>query len=57
VAPDGAARLLIDREQVATLAPTVTIEPDARWYVVILGRAADTHLYVRNLVLWEGMRY
>lgn len=49
MAPDGEARLLLEGHEVA--------DPDFRWVINIHGRAADTQLFVRDLVLWEGMRY
>lgn len=57
LAPDGRARLFVDRQQVAELPLPVTMRLSDRWHVYFVGRAADTHLMIRNLVLWEGMRY
>jgi hypothetical protein len=57
VAPDGQVRLLLNGEE-ATQGPVpLAMHPDFRWRVELLGRAADTRLLVRDLVLWEGMRY
>lgn len=57
LAPDGNARLLIDRKEVARLPLPVRMGNGTRWVVQINGRAADTRLLIRDLVLWEGMRY
>lgn len=57
LAPDGQARLLLNGEEAARLPVPAAMEPGARWYVDLMGRAADTQLLVRDLVLWEGMRY
>lgn len=57
LAPDGRARLFIDRKHVADVPERVAMHPSDRWHVVVIDRAADTHLMIRDLVLWEGMRY
>lgn len=57
LAPDGNATLLLDRQEAAHLSYPLYNGPGLRWRVNIIGRAADTQLLVRNLVLWEGMRY
>jgi hypothetical protein len=57
VAPDGHARLLINREEVAQLPYLLRLDPRARWHAKVYGRSVDTQLLVRNLVLWDGMRY
>jgi hypothetical protein len=57
LAPDGAARLLIDREERGS-APSITVNgPDLHWHIVLFSRAVDTQLLLRDLVLWEGIRY
>ena len=57
LAPDGNARLLIDNQEVDRLPAPVRMDPSLRWAVLIQGRAADTQLLVRDLLLWQGMRY
>lgn len=57
LAPDGNGRLLLNQREVARLPFPVHKAADQRWYVLLNGRAADTQLLIRDLVLWEGMRY
>ncbi|HSW28110.1 MAG TPA: helix-turn-helix domain-containing protein [Longimicrobiales bacterium] len=57
LAPDGNARLLLNQQEVARIPWPVHNSRDVRWYVQLIGAAADTELLVRDLVLWEGMRY
>jgi hypothetical protein len=33
------------------------IDPEERFRIVISGSAVDTEFYVRNVSLWEGVRY
>ncbi len=57
VAPDGEARLLVDREEIARTPYPLRFDPAFRWCVTVWGRSVDTNLQIRNLVLWDGMRY
>jgi hypothetical protein len=57
LAADGTARLLINQNEVARLQWPVYNGPEVQWHVEIGGRAADTRLFIRDLVLWEGVRY
>jgi hypothetical protein len=57
LAPDGAVRLLIDREEVGSVPAVTANGPALRWHVMIHTRAVDTQLLLRDLVLWEGIRY
>jgi DNA-binding SARP family transcriptional activator len=57
LAPDGNARLLLNQQEVARLPWPAQNGSDVRWFVQIQGAAVDTQLLIRDLVLWEGMRY
>jgi DNA-binding SARP family transcriptional activator len=57
LAPDGNGRLLLNQREVARLPFPIHKAADQRWYVLLHGRAADTQLFIRDLVLWEGTRY
>lgn len=54
---DGHPFLFLNREFVSALPVPVDNAPDAEWRILLLGRAVDTDLLVRNLALWPGMRY
>jgi len=55
--PDGHATVHVDRTPVADLVVPGTNGPHLRWYVRIFGHSVDTRLLIRDLLLWEGMRY
>jgi hypothetical protein len=57
LASDGNARLLLNQQEVARLPWPVYNTAGVRWFVQIDGAAVDTQLLIRDLVLWEGMRY
>jgi DNA-binding SARP family transcriptional activator len=57
LAPDGRATLFIDRKHIADLPLPLSMHPGDRWHVLIVDRAADTRAMIRNLLLWQGMRY
>jgi len=57
VRPDGSTQLYVNRRLVATSRLRMDLNPDQRFRVALLGAAVDTELYVRNVSLWEGVRY
>lgn len=53
----GAVEVFVDRQPV--LEPDIRLPTEAveSWHVVVGGAAVDTELFVRNLVVWESLRY
>lgn len=56
IRPDGRISLFLNREYVVDFVQRLDLGPDP-WRIAILGRAVETDLYVRNLVLWNELRY
>ena len=57
VRPDGYLQLFVNHQLVATSALRVDLQPDQRFRISLTGAAVGTELLVRNLSLWEGVRY
>lgn len=54
---DGELRVFVDRQAVGTSPILLRNDPDTRWRVGIFGAAVETEAYIRNLAVWEGVRY
>jgi DNA-binding SARP family transcriptional activator/KaiC/GvpD/RAD55 family RecA-like ATPase len=57
VRPDGVTQIYVNRELVLTSRLRVDLDPEERYRIVLVGAAVDTELHVRNVSLWEGVRY
>ncbi len=53
----GAVEVFVDRESVLETDLRLPIDTAEAWYVDLAGAAVNTDLLVRNLVVWEGLRY
>lgn len=57
VRPDGVVSVVANRQFVRQVGLRVGVDTDALWRVRLYGASVDTHLYVRNLTVWRGLRY
>jgi DNA-binding SARP family transcriptional activator len=54
---DGHLSAYLNRELVGSAPVRVQNGPDTRWRVLLLGSSWETEVLVRNLTVWEGLRY
>lgn len=54
---DGIVSLFINDHFVASHPKPVNNAPGSKWRILILDRAADTHVYLRDVALWDEARY
>lgn len=57
VRADGETSVVVDRQVVLVTRDAFPIRADLDWRVGIHGHAVDTEMYVRDVTLWEGIRY
>ncbi len=54
---DGRVSLFINDAFVVSHPKPLNNAPGSKWRVLILDRAADTHVYLRDVALWDEARY
>jgi hypothetical protein len=54
---DGIVSLFINDAFVVSHPEPLNNAPGSKWRVLILDRAADTHVYLRDVALWDEARY
>jgi hypothetical protein len=57
VRPDGTVVLVLNRRSAFTFPTRIHVEPGRAWRILLAGRAVETELLVRHLIVWSGERY
>jgi DNA-binding SARP family transcriptional activator len=57
IQPDGFGSLALNHQRVATSRIRVPAATQLEWYVGFIGAAVGTRLYIRNVRVWQGVRY
>jgi DNA-binding SARP family transcriptional activator len=57
VSAGGEASLVVEREHVASHPVRLATEPKGAWHLVLFGRAVGVDVFIRNLSVWDGLRY
>jgi DNA-binding SARP family transcriptional activator len=57
VTAGGEASLVLERERWLTHPVRLATAPQGAWHLVLFGRAVGVDVFIRNLSVWEGLRY